>query len=97
MVVEEGVVTISSAFGDGTSAVLKYPNFASVLVNTVAASSGRSIFHFLARTLRMLKVRLAHSQSSAISSRCLSPWTMSLLAIFSGRLSKWIVQAECAI
>lgn len=66
-------MTTNSCFGDGTSAVLKKPYLASVRVKTVSASSGRLMFHFRARTLRMLKVRLAQSQSSAISSRCLTP------------------------
>lgn len=68
-----GVATMSSCFGEGTSAVLKNPNLTSVRVKTADASSGRSIFHFRARTLKMLRVRRAQSQSSAISSRCLTP------------------------
>jgi len=92
-----GVDTTSSCLGEGTSAVLKNPNLASVRAKTVVASSGRSTFHFRARTERMLRVRRAQSQSSAISSRCFRPWMMSLLAVFSGRLSRWIVQAECTM
>src|SRR6184192_4346712 len=49
------------------------PNLASVRESTVAASSGSSTFHFFDRTLRIPKVRRAHSQPSAISSRCLTP------------------------
>lgn len=69
--------------GDGTSERLYSPNFSSALVRTTAASAGSSHFHFLARTLKMASVRLAHGQSSAISSRCLTPCVMSLRAVFS--------------
>lgn len=65
--------TTKSCFGEGTSEVLKKPYFPSVLAKTVEASSGRSIFHFRAKTLMILNVRLAHSQSSAISSRFFTP------------------------
>ena len=82
------MVTISSCLGEGTSDVLKKPYLASARVKTWAASAGKSIFHFLAKTLRILKVRRAHNQSSAISSRCLTPWMISLFAVFSGRLRR---------
>lgn len=86
-----------STFGDGTSAVLKYPNLASVRVRTSVASSGSGTFHFRANTLIMLKARRAQSQSSAISSRCLAPCIMSLLEFFSGRLRRCMVHAEWTI
>lgn len=89
----EGDVVIWD-LGDGTSDMLKVPHRSSVRCNTCAASSGRSQFHLRAKTLMMPSVRLPQSQSSAISSRCLMPCVMSRLAVFSGRLSKWIVQAE---
>ncbi len=88
MALEVGVVTTSSCLGEGTSAVLKKPNLESVRAKTVAASSGSSMFHFRANTERILSVRRAQSQSSAISSRCLTPWIMSLFAVFSGRLRR---------
>lgn len=81
-------------FGDGTSEVLNVPYLSSDLCNTAAASSGKSTFHFRARTLMMESERRAQSQSSAISSRCLMPWVMSLFAVFSGKLSMCMVHAE---
>jgi hypothetical protein len=92
----DGVVAAVWAvrFGDGTSDVLKVPYFSSVRWRTMVASSGISTFHFRASTLMIPSVRRAHGQSSAISSSCRTPWVMSRLAVFSGRLSMWIVQAE---
>lgn len=82
--------------GDGsTDSVPTVPNFASVLASNDAASSGRSTFHFLACILRTLRVLRATSQPSAISSRCFTPCIISLFAVFSGRLSRCIVHAEC--
>lgn len=74
--------------GDGTSEVLNVPYFASVLSSTALASSGSRMFHFLASTLRILRVLREHSQSSAISSKCLTPCTISRFAVFSGRLRR---------
>ena len=81
-------------FGDGTSEVLNVPYFSSERCSACDASSGSSTPHLRARTLMMLSVRRAQSQSSAISSSCLTPWMILRLAVFSGRLSRWIVQAE---
>lgn len=81
------------AGGDGTSP-RKLPYLISVRANTAAASSGSSTFHFRASTLRIASVLLAHSHPSAISSKCLTPCTISRLAHLSGKLSKWMVQAE---
>src|SRR5687768_1033367 len=59
--------------GEGTSDKLNSPNLSSALWSTTAASAGSSQRHFLARTLRITRVRLAHGQSSAISSRWRTP------------------------
>jgi hypothetical protein len=83
--------------GEGTSEMLTVPYFSSVRCRTIAASSGSSTFHFRASTLRVLSALRAHGQSSAISSRCLTPWIMSRLAVFSGRCRMCIVQAVCTM
>src|SRR5436190_19443783 len=83
-----GETAVPDDLGDGTSDVLKVPYFSSVLLSTIEASSGSSTLHFRPSTLRMLRVRRAQSQSSASSSRCLTPWMTSLLAVFSGRLRR---------
>jgi hypothetical protein len=74
--------------GEYPSPVPHGPNFAYVRANVCAASSGSSIFHLSADIFRILKVRRAHSQLSPISSRCLTPWIMSLFAFFSGRFRR---------
>lgn len=89
--------SMSRFTGFGVLTSVHGPNFASVRESTVEASSGSSTPQRFARTLRIPRVRRAQSQPSAISSRCFTPWVMSRFAFFSGRFSRWIVQAECAM
>lgn len=63
----------------------------------LTASAGSSTCHLLADMSKMRIVRRAQSHPSAISSRLLKPWMISLWAFLSGRLRMWMVQAVWAM
>lgn len=105
---EEGVPVRWDADSDGYSSELvdgdvgwshdpHIPHLTWVRSKVVLASCGRGTCHLLADISRMRNVRRAQSQLSPISSRFNSPWIKSLSAFFSGRLSRWMVQAVCAM
>lgn len=81
-----------AAFSDGDDLTwvspFQGPNFSSVRARTSAASSGSLTFHLRESMLRIVSVRRAHSQNSAISSRFFTPCVMSRLAFLSGRFSR---------